>query len=342
MGLNVDRKIVIVKRATQLASLQRKFATRSQAKFRIVSAKRRELARAGAAASVIEHLAEAAFKDVDAAAQTYDAAIQRVQEDLDAAKLDLPIQIIDREFLPNFIFGPNDVVVTIGQDGLVANTAKYVLGLPIVAINPDPKRIDGILLPYLPEQARTAVQNVLRGHARIREVTLAQATLADGQKLLAFNELFIGRNNHTSARYRLSIAGRTEPQSSSGILVCTGAGSTGWLSSVFKMAAGVAVAFQHDTRHPTPTEKIALRLAWADAQLVYVVREPFVSKSSSADMIAGLVEPGKEIVIESEMASDGVIFSDGVESDFIEFNSGAIARISTAATKAKIVVPGEK
>jgi NAD kinase len=334
MGSRYDRKIVIVTRATQLASLQKKFSTRSRAKFEIVSAKKRELARAGAAAAVIDKMAEGAFQDVDSAAQVYDDTVLRIKADLDAANLQIPVQTIDRDFLPNFVFGPEDVIVTIGQDGLVANTAKYVLGLPIIAVNPDPARIDGVLLPFVPAQVRFAVQNVLRNNGKFHEVTLAQATLADGQTLLAFNELFIGRSNHTSARYRLSVDGRTEPQSSSGVLVCTGAGSTGWLSSVFKMASGVAAAFKQQ-----PAEDVAVKLGWADPKLVFVVREPFVSRTSSANLIAGLVEPGKEIVIESEMASEGVIFSDGVESDYIEFNSGAIARIGAAPTRAKIVMP---
>jgi NAD kinase len=339
MSLKVDRKIVIVKRPTLLASLQRKFSTRSGAKFHIVSAKKRELARAGAPAAEIEGLAEAVFKDVDDAARIYDDTVQHVQADLDAARFDLPIQTIDRDFLPNFVFGPNDLIVTIGQDGLVANTAKYVLGLPIIAVNPDPKRIDGILLPFVPDQVRSAVQNLLRGKSHFHEVTLAQATVANGQKLLAFNEFFIGRNNHTSAQYRLSIAGRTETQSSSGVLVCTGAGSTGWLSSVLNMAAGVTATFQQDARPRARAKNISLRLVWEDPKLVFVVREPFISRTSSANMVAGIVGPGQEIVIESEMASNGVIFSDGVESDFIEFNAGTIARIGAAPAKARIVVP---
>ena len=337
MGLKFDRKIVIVTRATQLASLKSRYATRSQARFQIVSAKKRELARAGAPAAKVEAMAAEAFEDIDRASQVYDETVQRVQADLAAAKLELPIQTIDREFLPNFLFGPDDVIVTIGQDGLVANTAKYVLGLPIIAVNPDPKRIDGVLLPFQTDQARSAVQNVLNRKAKFNEVTLAQATLPDGQTLLAFNELFIGRSNHTSARYRLSVGDRTEPQSSSGVLVCTGAGSTGWLSSVLKMAAGVTGVFGQSKKH----ESVSLKLGWAAPKLVFVVREPFVSKTSSANLIAGMVEAGKEIVIESEMASDGVIFSDGVEADHIEFNSGSIARIKAAPAKARIVMPSE-
>ena len=53
-----------------------------------------------------------------------------------------------------------------------------------------------------------------------------RARLNDGQRLLAFNDFLIGHRTHVSARYRLTWHGRTETQSSSGILVSTGAGST--------------------------------------------------------------------------------------------------------------------
>jgi NAD kinase len=331
---SVDQKIVIVTRPTQLASLRRRFATRSQAKFQIVSAKKRELARAGAAPALLDQLAEAAFVDVDKAAGAYDSSVEQIRQDLDKAGFDMPVQSIDRDFLPNFVFGARDLVVTIGQDGLVANTAKYVMGRPIIAVNPDPARIDGILLPFRADQAREAVRSVLRGHGRFREVTLAEATLADGQKLLAFNELFVGCRTHISARYRLRIGERAEPQSSSGLLVCTGAGSTGWFSSVLNMAAGVAATFGK-ARSDIAQQ---FRLSWEDPNLVYVVREPFVSKSSRAGLVAGMIESGQEMVVESEMASDGVIFSDGVESDYLEFNAGAVARIGAASGKALLVV----
>jgi hypothetical protein len=261
-----------------------------------------------------------------------------VRSELEEGNDDIPVQTIDREFVPNFLFGPKDIIVTIGQDGLVANTAKYVLGRPIVAVNPDPARIDGVLLPLQASQASVAVRSVIRGQAKFRDVTLAQATLDDGQQLLAFNELFIGSRSHVSARYRLEIGGKSEAQSSSGILVCTGAGSSGWLSSVFKMAGELALVFPADGSAAKKPAVGAPRIKWEDPRLVFVVREPFVSRTSSANIVTGLVEPTSEIVIESNMPADGVIFSDGVEADFLQFNSGAIARITAAQTKARLVV----
>src|SRR5436305_8534721 len=164
MGLRIDQKIVIVTRPTQLAALRRKFATRAQAKFQMVSAKKRELSRKRDLNQAdLEELASKEFTEIDRAAEQYDQAVLQLRSELDFSDFDLPVQTVDRDFLPNFLFGPRDVVVTVGQDGLVANTAKYAVGLPIVAVNPDPQRIDGVLLPFRAEQARDAVRAVLAG-----------------------------------------------------------------------------------------------------------------------------------------------------------------------------------
>ena len=179
---------------------------------------------------------QADFSEYEQEDRAYHAVIDELERNLDFG---LPIRasMLVRSELQ---FWPCEVVVVVGQDGLVANTAKYVGNLPIVAINPDPQRIDGILLPFHAGQARAIVRRVLDGQGRQRLVTLAEAELNDGQKMLAFNDFFVGAASHVSARYLLEAQGRTEPQSSSGILVSTGAGSTGWLSSVFNMAGGVS------------------------------------------------------------------------------------------------------
>ena len=59
---------------------------------------------------------------------------------------------------------------------------------------------------------------------------------------------------------------------------------------------------------------------------------------SGADLVAGLVEEGQELIVESRMPAGGVIFSDGIESDFLQFTSGAIARIGVARQRARLVV----
>lgn len=303
------KKIVIVTRRTRLQELVERFNTHSQAKF------------------YIEH-SGGDFADYEREDDAYQTALDLVRRSLD---FELPHQVVDRALVPTYKFQKDDVVVTLGQDGLVANTAKYAGAQPIVAVNPEPSRFDGILLPFLPDQARTAVGQVLDAKAAFREVTLADATLNDGQRLLAFNDLFLGARSHVSALYRIVSGKRSETQSSSGVLVSTGAGSTGWISSVFNMASGV-------TSFCGGRPVTGIRMPWEDRRLLYVVREPFISRHSQAGIVAGMLEAGEELVLESLMPSGGAIFSDGMEADFLQFNSGAIVRVRAAEQRAHLVV----
>jgi len=305
-------RIVVVTRKTRLEELIERFNTRGQAKF------------------YLEH-AGGDFADYEQEHEIYRRALDQVRRAVDFG---LPCQFLDRSLVPTYTFDRSEVVLTLGQDGLVANVAKYVGEQPIVGLNPDPARFDGVLLPFNLAGARGAVVQVLSGRARTRGVTLAEATLADGQRLVAFNDLFIGARSHVSARYRIRVGDRSEAQSSSGVLVATGAGSTGWMSSVFNMAAGV-------TTFAGGAIGKGIRLDWEDRRLIYAVREPFVSRHSSADLVAGMIEPEGHLVLESLMPTGGVIFSDGVEADFLDFNAGAIGRVQAAARQAHLVIPSD-
>jgi len=303
-------KIVLVRRKTRLEDLVERFNTREQARF------------------YIEH-SGGDFNLYLQEHEVYYAALLALSHALRSlAKL----QEIERGFLPNYLFAPDDIVVTIGIDGLVVNTAKYLDGQPLVAVNPDPEHIDGLLLPFNVQQAAPAVRQALNGQAPIRLVTMAQASLHDGQRLLAFNDLFIGVRSHISARYAIRHGDRRERHSSSGVIVSTGVGATGWLSSLFNMAEGMCAHFM-----PAPVHLERPSLAWDTQQLVFVVREPFVSKTSQAEVVCGRITPGSPLVLESHMPSGGVIFSDGVEADYLEFNAGAVAQIGLAERQAKLV-----
>ncbi|MGC4119108.1 MAG: NAD+ kinase [Myxococcales bacterium] len=302
-------KIVLVTRKTRLQGLVERFNSRAQAKF------------------YIEH-AGGDFGDYLQEDEAYARSLEVLHRGLDVG---LKVQQVERGFVPTFLFSEKDLVVAVGQDGLVANVAKYVGAQPIVAVNPDPERFDGVLLPFRTPDAKAAVQRVLEGKARLRQITLAEARLSDGQRLLGFNDLYIGASTHVSARYRIGTGKLQEAQSSSGVLVSTGAGSTGWLSSVFNMAASLAAFTGGKSGQP-------MKLAWEDPRLVFVVREPFASRHSRIGLAAGVIKPGESLVLESQMPSGGVIFSDGVEADALAFNSGASARIAAAAQRTQLVI----
>ncbi|MCI0357965.1 MAG: hypothetical protein L0211_05755 [Planctomycetaceae bacterium] len=343
MGAFLLPGITIVSAPTRIEGLRRRWGTKGQAKFLLERAHLQEeqrrqgpavqqkrnrggVVQAQAATRVVQQQAD--FEDYEQEEAIYKDVVDVLEDEL---QFGLPVRRVDRSFVPNYDFGLSEVVVVVGQDGLVANTAKYVGNVPIVAINPDPARIDGVLLPFQVKAARTIVRRVLDGKSQQRAVTLAEASLNDSQRLLAFNDIFIGAASHVSARYVLETATASEAQSSSGIIVSTGAGSTGWMSSVFNMARGIA-QFQGQDAVPRPA------LAWEDRRLIWSVREPFVSKRSQANLVAGWIDDASELVIESLMPEGGVIFSDGIESDFLPFTSGTIARVRVSAQRANLVV----
>jgi NAD kinase len=300
---------IIVKNKTRLETLIERFNTKAQAKFYIE--------RSGGN-----------FGDYEIEHQNFHKSLSLVQRQLSKV---VKNKIVERNFLPSFLFNENQVIIVIGQDGLVANTAKYVNEIPIVAVNPDIERYDGFLLPFNPDNFIVAVEKVITNNYNSKTATLAEATLNDGQRLLAFNDLFIGASSHVSARYKISYNNKTEEHSSSGIIVSTQAGSTGWLSSIYNMTFGMHKFIEKDNSK----RKVA---KLKGNQLMFAVREPFQSKKTQADLNAGILTSQTKLILESYMPTNGVIFSDGIETDFLNFNAGAIAIIGTAKEKAKLVI----
>ena len=307
-----ENKIILITRRTRLEELIDRFNTFEQAKF------------------YIEHMG-ADFSDYIEENNRYKDALKIVESDL---KLLGRLQIIDRSFLPTFIFGPEDLIVVLGQDGLVVNTAKYLNNHVIVAINPDPDRWDGVLLPFEADDMKQIIPEVFANKRNVLTATMAKAQLNDGQKLYAVNDLFIGQKTHTSARYKIQIGTNSEQQSSSGIIVSTGLGSTGWLTSIVEGASAV-VSELIETFEREPQY---IKYSWDMEYLYYSVREPFPSRATSTDLVFGKVTVSEPLILTSLMPERGVIFSDGIEDDFIEFNSGAIATITIAEKQVNIVV----
>lgn len=295
-------QVIVVRSKTRLEHLIERFNTKAQAKF--------YLERSGEDFSSIErehNLFYTAFKNLN-----------KLLYGLDKFK------VIDRSFLPNYIFTQKDLIIGIGQDGLIANIAKYVKGQPIVGYNPNPSIYDGVLLPYSSIETKE-LSNIINGDFNARKVTMARASFSDGQELLAFNDLFIGPKSHTSSRYTIQFNNEIEQQSSSGIIVCTGVGSTGWMSSISNMVNGIG------------KNHVSMELESDSNQLRFAVREPFVSKISSAKICEGTIELNQKLIIESNMVNSGLVFSDGIENDFIDFNIGTSVEISVALEKANLV-----
>lgn len=311
-------KIVVITKRTALEELIERFNTREQARF------------------YIEHLG-ASFDEYDAAHAAYKSALEALQ---DALPDGVRFQFVDRAFLPTFLFSPTDLVVTLGPDGLVVNTAKYLTMQPILALNPDPQRIDGILVPFGMRDAKAILARVLSGQAHLAHISMAKATLNNGQTRYAVNDLFIGQRTHVSARYQVRYRDAVEDQSSSGIIVSTGAGSTGWFRSILTGAAGLVQAFARadSAQKALSAVRDKYRFDWEAKYVYFSVREPFVSKTSSAQIVCGRINANETLDLVSQMPQNGAIFSEGIEADYREFNSGTLARIGLAEKTVHLIV----
>ena len=274
-----DRKMVLIVRETRLDELISRFNTIQQAQF------------------YVEHLG-ADFGDYLAEQRRYRAAVREVEQSL---RLFGRVQRLDRRYLGNFIFGVEDIVVVLGQDGLVANTLKYLDGQYVLGVNPDPRRWDGVLLPFRPEDLARVMPEEIASRRPVKRVTMAKASLNTGAVLYAVNDLFVGPHSHTSARYSLQVGDRAEHQSSSGIIISTGMGSTGWLKSLYAGWAGAAAALGVET----PPAALDASFPWDAEFLHYFVREPFPSRTTSTSLVAGRVVPPTPMTIVSEMADTG-------------------------------------
>lgn len=299
-------KIILVTRQTRLQELVAQQNTLAQARFFLTSR-------------------GSDFAEYQQEHDRYQQALNQVTQRLQAIA---PVQTLERSFLPNFIFSSRDVVVVLGQDGLVANVLKYLDQQPVVAINPDPQRYDGLLLPFRVAEV-AIVKEVLKQRYRAKAITMAQAQVNDGQTLLAVNDFFIGPRYPLSARYQLQIDGQQENQLSSGIIVSTGLGSSGWLKSILAGASGIMGQAQPVASQP---------FAWDSRCLYYAVREPFASKTTHTQLVYGKIAENSPLVIASQMAINGILFSDGMLDDYIEFNSGTRVEIGLAEKQGYLVV----
>jgi NAD kinase len=247
---------------------------------------------------------------------------------------------VEREQVDRFLFAPDDIVLVVGQDGLVPNTAKYLDGQLVIGVNPDPSQHDGVLCRHKPAQiealiayaeATLAAGGEPPGDApfALERRSMAVAERDDGLRLYALNEVFVGHQSHQSARYRLRIEGagedpavHEERQSSSGLICATGTGATGWARSIVEQR-GLGVPL------PAPAERA---LAW-------FVREPFPSVSTGTSLDHGLLGEGDRLTVFSEMGEGGAVFADGIENDRLDFQSGQVLSIGLAERALTLIVP---
>ncbi|MEU6371697.1 hypothetical protein [Streptomyces sp. NPDC046909] len=295
--MSLAPRVVLVHRTTEYEELVAHHGTHGQAAFFLSSRGR----------------------DIEEVAERHRRTRRALAEVTSAIPLTWRQSRVERADLDRFLFAPEDVVVVVGQDGLVANTAKYLSGQPVVGINPDPARNPGVLVRHSP--GNTAKLLTSRTPP-VDELTMVEAVADDTQRLVALNEIYLGAPGHQTARYRLGLddhGGAAEAQASSGVLVGTGTGATGWLRSVWQ-ERGSALPL------PRPTED----------RLVWFVREAWPSPATGTSLVAGELPAATalHLTVESERL---IAFGDGMESDALELTWGQSVRVGVCGERLRLV-----
>ncbi|MFF4956346.1 NAD(+)/NADH kinase [Streptomyces sp. NPDC001222] len=298
--MSLAPRAVLVHRATEYEELVARHGTHGQAAFFLASRGR----------------------SLEEVAERHRRAHQALAEVAAAVPLTWRQARVERRDLDRFLFAPEDVVVVVGQDGLVANVAKYLAGQPVVGIDTDPGRNPGVLVRHRPRDAGSLLPAALARDGGVDELTMVEAVADDTQRLVALNEIYLGAAGHQTARYRLGLDGDrgvVEAQASSGVLVGTGTGATGWLRSVWQ-ERGSALTL------PGVTEP---RLLW-------FVREAWPSPATGTSLVAGELAHSARLRVTVE--SDRLIaFGDGMESDAVELTWGQTVRVGVCGERLRLV-----
>ena len=293
------RRAVIVRRPTEYDELMDRYSTRGQVEFVLRSRGR-------------------SLEAVERAHESHLAALSRVRAGIPDGWASADVE---RDSLSRFLFAPEDVIVVVGPDGLVANVAKYAGDQVVVGINSVPQSNAGVLVRCTPDQGVGVLRRLESGaDLRVDHLTMVRAAADDSRSLTALNEVFIGHPSHQSARYELSLGSSVERQSSSGVVVSTGTGATGWGASLKR---GRAMG-----EMPAPTSP---SLAW-------FVREAWPSPYTGIEHTEGILDEEEELslVVGSESL---VLFGDGMESDRLTLTWGQSVRVSRAPRALSLVDP---
>ncbi|WP_231979355.1 diacylglycerol kinase catalytic domain-containing protein [Tessaracoccus coleopterorum] len=243
-------RAVVVYRATEIEGLLARHGTRGQAAFVMRSR--------GRSIDELEVRRDAQAQARAAVAAAIPAEWRRAE--------------VERSEVSRFVFNPEDVVVVVGQDGLVANVAKYLDGQPVIGINPGGHA--GVLVPHRPDDCARLLATSATASPMRR--TMVSIRTDDGQQLTALNEIYVGQPTHQSARYLMEVEGRTERQTSSGLIVGTGTGATGWCASLQRV-------MDPEGRLPAPT----------DPSLAWFVREAWPSPTTGVRLTSGTLGPAR-------------------------------------------------
>ncbi len=228
-------------------------------------------------------------------------------------------QFVPRERLTKEIAGNAELIVAFGGDDNFKAVSHYADDTPVMGINSDPETSEGALTYFVAGGFESVAKNLREGKYKVEEWTRLEAEIDGNPATPATSEYFLGESKRTKmSKHILEFGGKKEKQGCSGLLVSTGAGSTGWYSSAHRCRLGGSVTFPRTVDYAK-----------------FVATEPYMGRLYRYSMLEGVLKKGDELVVQSLNDNCGILESDSV--DAFEFNREARAAIRISDKPLRVV-----
>jgi len=204
---------------------------------------------------------------------------------------DILYNVVFREDLAGKHYLGQDAVLVVGGDGTFLRASHLNKDLPILGINPDPKRKEGFFMQMTRSDYQKKLPSMLKTGKTILlsrlKVTINGTVLPE----MVLNEAYVGSNNpYAVFNYDVIVGRKKEFQRSSGILIGTPAGSNGWLKS----AGGAVMDLESE-------------------KFQYLVREPYEGRLTGAFQLKQGILSDKMTIIPK---SRGIVVIDSISRQY--------------------------
>lgn len=215
------------------------------------------------------------------------------------------------------VFENKDLIVSLGGDGTTLRTSHYIKDdTPLLPLRTG--RSIGVLCSGEADKAGSIIERLLEDDFSIEERMRVAAEFR-GRKEYALNEVMVGNKYPRPSYYKLLFKGKEEEQGSSGVVVSSGSGSTGWYGNVWETSN--LKSFPRDSK-----------------KLRYIVREPMRVEEEGLELLHGEIEEGEEFKIESLMDFNGVICFDSALKFMYDFPLGDTVKLSVSDEPLRVII----
>lgn len=229
-------------------------------------------------------------------------------------------QFVSRNDLTKRIVYNKDLVISLGGDNHFQYITHFVDSELIMGINSDPLASEGALTYFTTKNFERILKKLQNDKFEVEEWTRLEAKLNGSKVERATDSYFLGEYSRIKAStHILEFRGKKERQKCAGLIVATGAGSTGWFNSACRY-------IHHKGKKFPKTKKCA----------EFLVTEAYRGKINKYSMLSGTIKKDDELIVHSLNDDKGILIADSMNAEH-NFNEGAKAVIRISDKPLRVV-----